>query len=126
MQRDQRAIGGSVGPQTIDVVRTRARPLGIEVAVGPAEAAADADCFAVLLQYPGAGGEVRDYRDLSARLHAKDALVIVATAALLTILRDAPKARATAGPRPGAAAWTGPTGRRREGTHSHRTESPST
>ena len=81
-------VAADVLPQTIDVVRTRARPLGIEVTVGPAEAAADADCFAILLQYPGADGDVRDYRDLSARLHAKDALVIVATDLLaLTLLK---------------------------------------
>ena len=81
-------VAADVLPQTIDVVRTRAKPLGIEVAVGPAEAATDADCFAVLLQYPGADGDVRDYRDLSARLHAKDALVIVATDLLaLTLLK---------------------------------------
>ena len=81
-------VAADVLPQTIDVVRTRAKPLGIEVAVGPAESASDADCFAVLLQYPGADGDVRDYRDLSARLHAKDALVIVATDLLaLTLLK---------------------------------------
>ncbi len=48
---------------------------------------ADADCFAVLLQYPGADGDVRDYRALAARLHAKGALVIAATDLLaLTML----------------------------------------
>jgi glycine dehydrogenase len=80
-------IAADVLPQTIDVVRTRAKPLGITVTVGPAEAAAHTDCFAVLLQYPGADGEVRDYRDLTARLHAKGALVIAATDLLaLTVL----------------------------------------
>ncbi len=80
-------VAADVLPQTIDVVRTRAKPLGITVAVGPADAAASADCFAVLLQYPGADGDVRDYRDLSAKLHAKGVLVIVATDLLaLTVL----------------------------------------
>ncbi len=46
-------------PQTIEVVRTRARPLGIEVVVGPAEQCADADCFAALVQYPGVTGRIR-------------------------------------------------------------------
>ena len=54
---------------------------------GRAEAAADADCFAVLLQYPGADGDVRDYRALTAALHAEGALVIVAADLLaLTLL----------------------------------------
>jgi glycine cleavage system P protein (glycine dehydrogenase) len=80
-------VAADVLPQTIDVVRTRAGPLDIAVTVGPADAAADADCFAVMLQYPGADGDVRDYRDLTARLHAKGALVIAATDLLaLTLL----------------------------------------
>ena len=50
----------------IDVVRTRAQPLGIDVdRRAAASAAADADCFAALLQYPGANGDVRDYRALA-------------------------------------------------------------
>jgi glycine dehydrogenase len=80
-------VASDVLPQTIDVVRTRAGPLGIAVSVGPAEAAADNDCFAVMLQYPGADGDVRDYRDLTARLHAKGTLVIAACDLLaLTVL----------------------------------------
>jgi len=80
-------VASDVLPQTIDVVRTRAGPLGIAVTVGPPEAAADADCFAVMLQYPGADGDVLDYRDLTARLHAKGALVIAASDLLaLTML----------------------------------------
>ena len=80
-------VAADVLPQTIDVVRTRAGPLGIAVTVGTADAAADADCFAVMLQYPGADGDVRDYRELTARLHAKGALVIAAADLLaLTML----------------------------------------
>ena len=80
-------VAADMLPQTVDVVRTRAGPLGIAVTVGPVEAAADADCFAVMLQYPGADGDVRDYRELTARLHAKGALVIAASDLLaLTML----------------------------------------
>jgi glycine dehydrogenase len=74
-------------PQTIDVIRTRAQPLGITLDVGPAMAAADADCFAALVQYPGANGDVRDYRALAEAIHAKGALVIAAADLLaLTLL----------------------------------------
>jgi glycine dehydrogenase len=80
-------VAADVLPQTIDVVRTRAGPLGIAVTVGPADAAADADCFAVMLQYPGADGDVRDYRELTTRLHARGVLVIAASDLLaLTVL----------------------------------------
>ena len=58
-------------------LRTRARPLGIEVVTGPAAEAGDADAFAALLQYPGATGEVRDFRALGAAVHARGGLLIV-------------------------------------------------
>lgn len=75
-------------PQTIDVVRTRAAPIGIEVVVGDHRTALDqVDCFGVLLQYPALDGEIRDYADTVAKAHAKDALVVVAADLLaLTLL----------------------------------------
>src|ERR1700694_1270753 len=80
-------VADDVLPQTIDVIRTRAQPLGITLDVGPAMAAADADCFAALVQYPGANGDVRDYRALAEAIHAKGALVIAAADLLaLTML----------------------------------------
>ncbi len=80
-------VADDVLPQTIDVVRTRAAPLGLIVVVGPATAATSADCFAVLLQYPGVGGDVRDYRALVDALHARGALALVAADLLaLTLL----------------------------------------
>src|ERR1700724_2108495 len=80
-------VADDVLPQTIDVIRTRAQPLGITLDVGPAMAAADADCFAALVQYPGANGDVRDYRALAEAVHAKGALVIAAADLLaLTLL----------------------------------------
>ncbi|MEP6657619.1 MAG: aminomethyl-transferring glycine dehydrogenase, partial [Betaproteobacteria bacterium] len=80
-------VADDVFPQTIDVVRTRASPLKIEVIVGPAADAPAAGAFAVLLQYPGAEGTVRDDRALVAAIHAAGALVIVAADLLaLTLL----------------------------------------
>ena len=81
-------VADDVFAQTLDVVRTRAQSLGIEVATGPAEAAADAGAFATLLQYPGANGDVRDFRALTAALHAAGGYVVVAADILaLTLLR---------------------------------------
>jgi glycine dehydrogenase len=71
-------VADDVFAQTLDVVRTRAAPLGIEVVTGPADAAAATEAFAVLLQYPGAAGDVRDYRALASQLHERGAMVIVA------------------------------------------------
>jgi glycine dehydrogenase len=83
-------VADDVFPQTLDVVRTRARPLGIEVVVGPAAGAADAGAFAVLLQYPGDHGEVRDYRTLAATVHTGGGLVIVAADVLALTLLSPP------------------------------------
>jgi glycine dehydrogenase len=74
-------------PQTIEVLRTRAEPLGIQVVVGPAEDAVAAAPFGVLLQYPGVNGDVRDYAALTAALHQAGAKIIAAADLLaLTVL----------------------------------------
>ncbi|RXZ44941.1 aminomethyl-transferring glycine dehydrogenase [Crenobacter cavernae] len=75
-------------PQTIEVVRTRAEPLGIEVVVGdPRRDLAGFECFGVLLQYPGSHGDLIDYRAVTEAAHAQDALVVVAADLLaLTLL----------------------------------------
>jgi glycine dehydrogenase len=81
------AIAADVLPQTIDVVRTRAEPLGITVQVAPADQLAGIECFAALVQYPGAEGEIRDYAELARGLHGKGALLVAATDLLaLTLL----------------------------------------
>ena len=68
-------VADDVLPQTLDVLRTRAAPLAIEIVVGPAADAAAAETFAVLLQYPGVSGAVRDLKliiDASTRAAARD------------------------------------------------------
>ena len=57
-------ISRHVHPQTIEVVRTRAEGLDIEIAVGD-EAEGLPECFGVLLQYPHSTGSVADYRKLA-------------------------------------------------------------
>ncbi len=76
-------------PQTVAVVTTRAKALGIAIEVGPAATFEPAaPHFAALLQYPGTEGDLRDYAPLVAKLHAAGALAIVATDLLaLTLLR---------------------------------------
>ncbi|MDH5287040.1 MAG: aminomethyl-transferring glycine dehydrogenase [Betaproteobacteria bacterium] len=82
-------VADDVFAHTLDVVRTRAAPLGVEVVTGPAAAAGHVDAFAVLLQYPGADGEVRDLREVAATARAKGVRVIVA-ADLLALALLAP------------------------------------
>ena len=75
-------------PQTLDVLRTRAEPLGIEVVVGDESTISDASVyFGALLQYPASNGDIFDYRALVERFHAANALVAVAADLLaLTLL----------------------------------------
>lgn len=79
--------------QTIEVIRTRAEPLGITVLIGNAMTdLAQTDCFAAVLQYPGASGEVRDYTGVIAQLHDKKALAIMAADLLALMLLKSPGA----------------------------------
>ncbi len=80
-------VDAATHPQTIDVVTTRARPLGIEVVVAGPNDEVPEGTFGVLLQYPGTTGAVGDHTELIARLHDTGALVAVATDLLaLTLL----------------------------------------
>lgn len=83
-------VADNVLPQTIEVVRTRAEPLGIDVQVGPAANAVQADAFGVLLQYPAVDGTVEDYRAIANAVHAKGGLVIAAADLLALTLLTAP------------------------------------
>ena len=83
-------VADSVLPQTVDVVRTRAEPLGLEVKTGPAQAAAASECFGLLLQYPCADGEVEDYRALVQAVQARGGLVAVAADLLALTLLSPP------------------------------------
>ncbi len=81
--RSQRLlVAHDVLPQTLEVLRTRAQPLGITVDQVHATAIADeiiaGPAFAVLLQYPGVTGQVRDLRPIIDAVHGAGALAIVA------------------------------------------------
>jgi len=76
-------------PQTIDLLRTRATPIGVVVEVGDHRElnVAHPDLFGMLLQYPATDGEVFDYTNLIAAAHEQDVLVAVAADLLsLTLL----------------------------------------
>ena len=78
-------------PQTIEVVKTRAAPFGIEVVVGdPAAFAFDARVSGALLQYPATDGAVRDPRPVIEKAHAAGALVVMAADILSLALLTPP------------------------------------
>ncbi len=83
-------VADDVLPQTLEVVRTRATPLGIEVQTGAAAAAADSGAFAALFQYPGVGGGIVDLRAIAAAVHARGGIVVVAADLLALTLLASP------------------------------------
>lgn len=76
-------------PQSIEVVRTRAAPIGVRIVVDDhTEFAFDEHVFGALVQYPATDGEVIDYEQLCADAHGNDAFVAVAADLLsLALLR---------------------------------------
>ena len=76
-------VAGDCHPQTIEVIQTRAKPLGIEVKVSTAsntlpQLMAEGDYFGVLAQYPATTGCIHDLRPLVGQAHADGAALCVA------------------------------------------------
>jgi glycine dehydrogenase len=88
-------IDQKVHPQTISVVSTRAKPLGITVKIvdfsnNDNALADEAEVFGVLVQYPDSSGEIRDYSKLAEIVHSKDGLLIAAVDLLALTVLQAP------------------------------------
>ena len=85
-------VAGDAHPQTIEVIQTRAKPLGLSVKLANssqewADALAADDYFAVLAQYPSTSGRIDDLRADVQIVHGKQAAFIVAADLLaLTLL----------------------------------------
>jgi len=82
-------VSSGCHPQTIEVVKTRARASGVEVIVGdPRSFQFTAQVFGALVQYPDTWGEIHDYSGFAGQAHAAGAMVAVAADLLsLTLLR---------------------------------------
>jgi glycine dehydrogenase len=84
-------VARSCFPQTIDVLRGRSEPLGIELVVDDLRSAAfDARTFGAVVQTPDEGGLVHDLRDFIAAAKARDVLVAVGTDLLSLVLLTPP------------------------------------
>ena len=78
-------------PQTIEVVRTRAEAMGIEVLVADLrDGLPEGELSGVLVQYPGASGRIVDPRPLIEAAHERDALAVVAADLLALTLLESP------------------------------------
>ncbi|QHB72315.1 aminomethyl-transferring glycine dehydrogenase [Stenotrophomonas sp. 364] len=83
-------VHDAVHPQTLELLRTRAEPMGIVLRVGTPAEAMEAEAYGVLLQYPDTFGHVGDYKALADAVHARGGLVAVATDLLALTLIAAP------------------------------------
>jgi len=82
-------VADNCHPQTIEVVRTRAKPLGIEVKIDNySRCKFDDTVFGALVQYPATDGAIYDYTEFVRQAHDAGALVVVAADILaLTLLK---------------------------------------
>ncbi|HEY3401981.1 MAG TPA: aminomethyl-transferring glycine dehydrogenase [Ohtaekwangia sp.] len=79
-------------PQTIDVLKTRSAPLGVELVVGDIQKLdlSDADLFAVFIQNPDGNGALKDYSSLIATAHEKEIYVAMAADLMSLVLTTSP------------------------------------
>jgi len=78
-------------PQTIDLLKTRSAPMGIELVIGNFKTSTlNSGIFGALLQYPGADGKVHDYADFVTRAKANGTTIAVAADVLSLVLLTPP------------------------------------
>lgn len=81
-------VSEDIFEQTIDVLKTRANPFGIELVIGKhQDFVAGNEFFGAIVQYPAANGEIYDYREFAAQLHQQQVkLTVIADLLSLTLL----------------------------------------
>lgn len=96
MQRSNRKksstlfLANTLLPQTIDVIQTRAEPLGISIVTGSIDQVGQHDVFGAIFQYVGTDGEVTDLSDAIEACHQQGALVTLAVDLLSLVLLKSP------------------------------------
>ena len=76
--------------QTIEVIKTRAEPIGIKIVVGDLSEIEKFNFFGVLLQCPGEDGAIRDFSRITNIVHDKEGLVVIASDILSLLLLKSP------------------------------------
>ncbi|MFT7590371.1 MAG: glycine dehydrogenase [bacterium] len=81
-------VDNNIFPQSVDIIKTRALPVGIELVFGDFNTVAlDESYFGAILQYPDSNGEIRDYKSFTTKAHETGVLVgAVADLMALTLL----------------------------------------
>lgn len=84
-------VSGKIFPQTLDLLKTRSAPLGIELVIGcHNEFVGDASFFGGIVQYPDGYGQINDYSGFVEKMHAVEGLVVVAADLLSLVLLTPP------------------------------------
>jgi glycine dehydrogenase len=84
-------VDANTHPQTINVVRTRAEPLSIEIVIGDPTTDLDPSAvFGVLLSYPGSSGALIDIESIATNVHGAGGLLVVAADPLALVLLRSP------------------------------------
>ena len=84
-------VDADTHPQTLAILETRAKPIGITIDIIDVESTTDvSDAFGVLLSYPASSGKVRNLKELTDAAHKAGAFVAVTTDLLALTLIEAP------------------------------------
>ncbi|EMU4311622.1 TPA: aminomethyl-transferring glycine dehydrogenase [Neisseria gonorrhoeae] len=83
-------VDARVYPQTLDVMKTRAKYFGFELVVSDFAQADEGEYFGALFQYVGKDGDVQDLQDVIGRLKAKGTIVAVAADIMSLVLLKSP------------------------------------
>ena len=90
-KRNQLLVANDCHPQTIDVLKTRANPIGVELIIKPLdEFKFTENVFGALIQYPSTDGKVFDFSEICNKAHKSGAFVTVATDLLGLALLPSP------------------------------------
>ena len=84
-------VSQEVFPQTIDILKTRAQPYGIDLQIGDHQSVElTDDMFGAIVQYPAGNGEVYDYKGFAAKAHEKNIKLTVIADIMSLILLTPP------------------------------------
>ena len=83
-------VDSRIYPQTLDVIKTRAKYFGWEIVVGDFDVAKNGDFFGAIFQYVGAQGDVVDLTDIISAVKAKGTQTIVAADVMSLVLLKSP------------------------------------
>ncbi len=83
-------VDADTHPQTLAILKTRARPLGIDIKIAPADAEYDEEIFGALISYPSSEGQIRDLSAEIPKIKQAGGMAIVASDLLALCSLEAP------------------------------------